>query len=400
MQLEASQFAEFFSRPEAYLFMLFLALGFLLGYIVALFLHRARIRELEQRLGADTLQFDADEMAVAGLQGQQAALQETLRTRNHELERLRQELAQSRQVIDKVEAEKDQLYNEIYAINAEVEKLNAAEASYAATIDQLNQQIHDLKSKNEALQQQSQDPDMPVAAAGLDSEQAARQRSLQQQLNQALEQLEVLRDENRDLREQAEPSPRQVSPLQPYHPVNGQSPTASDRDDLTLVKGIGPFLQRKLNALGVRRFEDISDMDPERVRSLSRELRLVEGRIETENWLGQARHLQSLKLNDPEAFRELATRPTDQTKLQVIEGIGSQIEELLHQAGIQSWDQLADTPVERLRSILRDSGSTFQTHDPATWPIQATLAANGHWKLLEEYQERLQGGRDMTSPRN
>jgi predicted flap endonuclease-1-like 5' DNA nuclease len=40
---------------------------------------------------------------------------------------------------------------------------------------------------------------------------------------------------------------------------------AADRaaDDLTLIKGIGPAVQQKLHALGIRTFDDLAAADPE-----------------------------------------------------------------------------------------------------------------------------------------
>jgi hypothetical protein len=33
-------------------------------------------------------------------------------------------------------------------------------------------------------------------------------------------------------------------------------------------------------------------------------------------------------------------------------------------------------------------------HDPATWPKQAQLAADGQWEALETYQDELKGGKE------
>lgn len=79
--------------------------------------------------------------------------------------------------------------------------------------------------------------------------------------------------------------------------------------------------------------------------------------------------------------------------LKIIEGIGPKIEQLLHEAGIDTWEALANTPVERLREILEAAGPRYQVHDPGTWPAQARFAANGDWEELKDYQDMLIGGR-------
>ncbi|MHC1773863.1 MAG: hypothetical protein AB9834_00485 [Lentimicrobium sp.] len=79
--------------------------------------------------------------------------------------------------------------------------------------------------------------------------------------------------------------------------------------------------------------------------------------------------------------------------LKIVEGIGPKIEELFHAAGIKSWNQLSVTPAEKLKSILETGGDQFKLHDPATWPQQARLAAQGLWNELKELQDKLQGGK-------
>lgn len=80
--------------------------------------------------------------------------------------------------------------------------------------------------------------------------------------------------------------------------------------------------------------------------------------------------------------------------LKFIEGIGPKIEELLHNAGITTWVQLAASTPEGLKEILEQGGSKFAMHDPATWPKQAQLAADGEWEALEAYQDQLKGGKE------
>ncbi len=91
-----------------------------------------------------------------------------------------------------------------------------------------------------------------------------------------------------------------------------------------------------------------------------------------------------------EALHAAAVQSDD---LKKIEGIGPKIEQLLKDAGIQSYAQLAGASVDKLKDILGKAGSRYQVHDPSTWPKQAQLAAEGKWKELEEYQSVLSGGR-------
>lgn len=82
--------------------------------------------------------------------------------------------------------------------------------------------------------------------------------------------------------------------------------------------------------------------------------------------------------------------------LKLIEGIGPKIEELFHNAGITTWEELSNTDVEKMKEILAEAGSRYQMHDPSTWAKQAALAAAGSWDELQQYQDELKGGKVVT----
>lgn len=76
-----------------------------------------------------------------------------------------------------------------------------------------------------------------------------------------------------------------------------------------------------------------------------------------------------------------------------IEGIGPKIEELLHEAGYNTFADLAAAEVEAIKEVLNAAGSRYQMHDPASWPMQADMAAKGEWDALKEWQENAKGGK-------
>ena len=80
--------------------------------------------------------------------------------------------------------------------------------------------------------------------------------------------------------------------------------------------------------------------------------------------------------------------------LKVVEGIGPKIEGLLNEAGITTWAELAGAPTDKVQAILDEAGPRYRMHDPATWAKQAELANNAQWAELEEYQDRLKGGKE------
>ena len=89
-----------------------------------------------------------------------------------------------------------------------------------------------------------------------------------------------------------------------------------------------------------------------------------------------------------------AGAPPRRDDLTTIEGIGPKIEQLLNENRIYTFADLASTPVQRLKEVLRSGGDRFRMHDPTSWPDQGLLASQGRWKELGELQDILQGGRE------
>lgn len=79
--------------------------------------------------------------------------------------------------------------------------------------------------------------------------------------------------------------------------------------------------------------------------------------------------------------------------LQIIEGIGPKIAELLAQNGITTFADLAAASPQDLRKMLLAAGRRFAVTDPTTWPEQAALAAKGDMEGLKALQASLKGGR-------
>lgn len=80
--------------------------------------------------------------------------------------------------------------------------------------------------------------------------------------------------------------------------------------------------------------------------------------------------------------------------LEIVEGIGPKIAQVLKAAGIDTWLALAETSTDKIREILDGAGSAFQMHDPSTWPAQARLAGNGDLDGLKKLQDELNAGKE------
>lgn len=76
--------------------------------------------------------------------------------------------------------------------------------------------------------------------------------------------------------------------------------------------------------------------------------------------------------------------------LTIIEGIGPKINQILHENGISTFAELAETSPEFLSELLRAHRIPGVT---VTWPEQARLAALGDWDGLKTLQQNLTAGR-------
>jgi len=62
-------------------------------------------------------------------------------------------------------------------------------------------------------------------------------------------------------------------------------------DDLKMIKGVGPAIEKTLNEMGIFRFRQIADMNEYEIDRVARRLKGFHSRIYREDWIGQARAL-------------------------------------------------------------------------------------------------------------
>ena len=68
--------------------------------------------------------------------------------------------------------------------------------------------------------------------------------------------------------------------------------TGGQKDDLKLIHGVGPFIEKKLNALGIFTFEQISDFNLDTINKVNEAIEYFPGRIERDHWVDQAKKLK------------------------------------------------------------------------------------------------------------
>ena len=65
------------------------------------------------------------------------------------------------------------------------------------------------------------------------------------------------------------------------------------KDDLKLISGVGPKYEQTLNAIGIYNFDQVSKMIPEAIKAIEEITQYFPGRIERDDWIGQATKLMN-----------------------------------------------------------------------------------------------------------
>ncbi|MFH1298049.1 MAG: hypothetical protein ABIJ04_12405 [Bacteroidota bacterium] len=81
----------------------------------------------------------------------------------------------------------------------------------------------------------------------------------------------------------------QRKPSLDYKSFGGAS--GAEKDDLKIIKGIGPFIEERLHALDIFTFRQISNFTEQDIAAVRDAIEYFEGRIERDDWVGQAKEL-------------------------------------------------------------------------------------------------------------
>ncbi|WP_026262269.1 hypothetical protein [Spirosoma panaciterrae] len=71
--------------------------------------------------------------------------------------------------------------------------------------------------------------------------------------------------------------------------------SATESDDLKEIVGVGPFLEKKLHAIGIYTFRQIANFNKEDIDKVNDIIEFFPGRIERDDWVGQANQLAKKK---------------------------------------------------------------------------------------------------------
>ena len=207
-------------------------------------------------------------------------------------------------------------------------------------------------------------------------------------------------------------------------------------DNLEIVEGIGPKIADLLRADGITTFRQLADTSPQHIRGILDKAGPAFRIADPGTWPEQAdlaarnrwqslRTLQDVldagvRVNHGEMVKDLRsqlvardahierlTMPvaidinaakdagftvTGEDNLEIIEGIGPKIADLLRAAGINTFAVLSRTASSAIQTVLDTAGPSFRMANPTTWPEQSALAANNQWRALKALQDVLNAG--------
>ena len=174
------------------------------------------------------------------------------------------------------------------------------------------------------------------------------------------------------LAEQAAAAAPAVAPVAPFAATGAstleiitkdRAPSASERDDLQRISGIGPKMEKMLHGEGIYFFRQLAALDDAGVAELNALLPDFPGRIERDEWVPQARGIVTGKPYTPArraSTLEIITEDnapsrSERDDLKLISGVGPVLEKMLHDNGIYFFRQvgaLDDGGIDDLDDLL------------------------------------------------
>ena len=177
--------------------------------------------------------------------------------------------------------------------------------------------------------------------------------------------------------------------------VSKKSPIAG-ADDLKVIKGAGPVIEKALNAEGINQHQKIANFDAANVNWVNNHLDFS-GRIEREEWIEQAKKLAALKAEkngsgsisagmEPMLLTQPMNGVADDFKR--IKGIGLVLEQALQKLGIYHYHQLAALTTENAKWVEHYVGFPGRVKREK-WVTQSQVLAEGE---ITEYSRRFDKG--------
>lgn len=247
-------------------------LGLLIGYGVQGSKTRTAFRKLER---SEREKEELRQKLAAGDEEQKALARQLVKVTTEKDDSLVQ--------LREVSSNLDQTGRQVRQLQATNEQLTATNQSYATTIEDLNDQVIGLKTRNEQLLRGGAEIPLPPVVDG----EAAGLRQLEARIA-ALE----ARHDAMPVPE-VEPEPVFGSPAHRVR-IGNPAPAETDElagDDLTRIRSIGPFNAGQLREAGITTYAQIAAWDDNDLEDYAARIGYVADIMREEDWIGQARRL-------------------------------------------------------------------------------------------------------------
>jgi predicted flap endonuclease-1-like 5' DNA nuclease len=129
----------------------------------------------------------------------------------------------------------------------------------------------------------------------------------------------------------------------------------TEKDDLKMISGIGPFIEERLHALDIYTFRQISKFTALDIETINDAIEYFSGRIERDEWVSQAKELVHIKDKRTDLLARIRERKAriaynrigiakkeEANDLTVISGIGGWIMEKLNALDIYTFQQISN----------------------------------------------------------
>lgn len=235
--------------------------------------------------------------------------------------------------IDNARAEHESFSNLLQATRSEHESVNrmlASARARLASLDELERKVIELEAENAQLKHDASGTRLQIESLQRDVAELEELKAQNRELAHCLESMESSRRQYeadaRRYREQAGQSEkesetlrlrlddvektfadmerqqrealREVKQAASSRKMNGKSLPVEERDDLQEIVGIGKVFERTLHDLGIYSFRQIAAFDVADIARVNAALKECKGRMEQDDWIGQAKELLYQKYND------------------------------------------------------------------------------------------------------
>ncbi len=201
-------------------------------------------------------------------------------------------LREERTARSRLQARLGELETRVARVNDLELQLTDNERRQAGALHDLEAEARRLRARNAELE--------PLPKQRDDLERALR--ASEEELRQRLARIEALEGMIKDPRASAGQSPSALSTLpdRPGRSNRRRGRRSADRDNLQLIHGIGPVIERRLNRLGITRFGQIAHWTDEDIARIAGKLEDSTDRIQRDRWVQSARREHGRKYgNDP-----------------------------------------------------------------------------------------------------